>query len=345
VSSHRHPLGAGTIVVLLLAASLAVVFASPQDAPPGQVPFAAWLDTLRADALSRGISQKTVDDALGNIAVLPVVVDRDRTQAELTLSIDQYLKRRLPKAFVKTARATVARERTLLKAVSARYGVPAPIIASIWGLESNFGRFSGVRPTIPALATLAYEGRRAAMFRDELFAALTILDRGDVTADRLKGSWAGALGQPQFMPSTFLKDAVDFDGDGRRDIWASTPDVLASIANYLKARGWVEGQRWGREVRLRGKAAERVAAAVPLRMTGPCRAVREMTETRPLSAWSRLGVTLASGARLPAGETTASLVRVDRRTFLVYANYEAILAYNCAHTYALSVVLLAEKIG
>jgi membrane-bound lytic murein transglycosylase B len=334
---------------VLLAVCLSALTAAPQDGvppAPGQTAsFGAWIDALRAEALSRGIGQKTVDEALGNVVTLPVVVDRDRTQAELTLSLDQYLKRRLPRTFVKTARTTVNRERALLNRVAARYGVPAPVVASIWGLESNFGRFSGVRPTVPALATLAFEGRRASMFREELFAALTILDRGEVAPDRLRGSWAGALGQPQFMPSTYLKEAVDFDGDGRRDIWASTPDVLASIANYLKSRGWVPGQRWGREVRLRGAVAERVAGAIPMRMVGPCRAVREMSVARPLTEWKRLGVTLPSGQALPAGETQASLVRVDRRTFLVYANYEAILAYNCAHTYALSVVLLAEKIG
>ncbi len=333
---------------MVVALCLAVVGATPQDGAPASSStpgFAAWLEVLRADALARGISRQTLDEALREVAPLPVVVERDRTQAELTLTLDQYLKRRLPQTFVKTARKTVTRERALLRKVAAHYGVPPSIVASIWGLESNFGRFSGVRPTVPALATLAFEGRRAEMFREELFAALTILDRGEVSADRLKGSWAGALGQPQFMPSTFLKDAVDFDGDGRRDIWASTPDVLASIANYLKSRGWVEGQRWGREVRSRGAVAERVASAVPLRMEGACRAVREMTVTRPLSDWRRLGVTLAGGGALPAGETPASLVRVDRRAFLVYANYEAILAYNCAHTYALSVVMLAEKIG
>lgn len=311
-------------------------------APAGA--FDNWLNALRDEAVSRGITRQTVEAALGALERLPVVIERDRTQAELSLTLDQYLKRRLPARVVRTARQMAARHRTLLRKVERRYGVPGTIVTAVWGLESNFGRFTGTRPTIPALATLAYDGRRAAFFRDELFAALTIVDRGEIAADALKGSWAGAMGQPQFMPSNYLKDAVDFDGDGRRDIWASTADVLASIANYLGTRGWTTGQRWGREVKVSDRAAGRIAATVPLRLTGPCQAVRDMTEPRPLPAWTSLGVTLTGGRPLPASSIEASLVRTDRRTFLVYANYEALLAYNCAHTYALSVALLADRI-
>ena len=233
--------------------------------------------------------------------------------------------------------------RAELQRASARFGVPRSVIVAIWGLESNFGRFQGVRPTVSTLATLAYDGRRT-LFRDELFAALRIIDSGDVAPDALKGSWAGAMGQSQFMPSSYLKWAVDGDGDGRRDIWTSLPDVFASIASYLKEHGWERDQRWGREVRLTEQAAAR-AAAVPLRLTGACQAERDMTEARPLAEWRSLGVTLRSGARLPASDLPASLVRVDTRSFLVYGNYESLLAYNCAHRYALSIGILADRIG
>ena len=309
------------------------------------VPFEEWLAALRAEALARGISQRTVDAALGAVERLPVVVERDRTQAELTLTLDQYLKRRLPARVVRSAREAAARHRAQLRRATAQYGVPGSVVVAIWGLESNFGRFQGVRPTIATLATLAYDGRRQTLFRDELFSALRILDSGEVEPAALKGSWAGAMGQTQFMPSSYLAFAVDADGNGRRDIWASIPDIFGSIANYLSEHGWVRDLRWGREVRMTDTTAARVAAAVPLRLTGPCRAERDMSEARPLSAWRELGVTLKNGSALPASEIPASLVRVDTRSFLVYANYESLLAYNCAHTYALSVAALSDRIG
>jgi membrane-bound lytic murein transglycosylase B len=312
---------------------------------PAPVPFEEWLAALRSEALAKGISQSTVDTALGSVERLPVVVERDRTQAELTLTLDQYLKRRLPPRAVRTAREMASKHRAELRRVSSQYGVPGSVIVAVWGLESNFGRFQGVRPTISALATLAYDGRRQTFFRDELFAALHILDSGDVAPEALKGSWAGAMGQTQFMPSSYLKWAVDGDGDGRRDIWTSLPDVFASVASYLKEHGWTQDQRWGREVRITDKAAARVAAAVPMRLTGACQAARDLTEARPLADWRALGVTQRSGALLPASEMQASLVRIDTRTFLVYGNYEVLLTYNCAHTYALSIGILADRIG
>ncbi len=308
------------------------------------VRFEEWLAAVRAEALAKGISQGTVDAALGSVERLPVVVERDRTQAEVTLTLDQYVARRVPPRAVRNARTMASTHRAELQRATARFGVPRSVIVAIWGLESNFGRFQGTRPTVAALATLAYDGRRT-LFRDELFAALRIIDSGDVAPDALKGSWAGAMGQSQFMPSSYLKWAVDGDGDGRRDIWTSLPDVFASIASYLKEHGWVSDQRWGREVRLTDQVAARVAAAVPLRLTGGCQAERDMTEARPLAEWRKLGVTLRSGARLPASDLPASLVRVDTRSFLVYASYGSLLAYNCAHRYALSIGILADRIG
>jgi len=311
----------------------------------GQPSFEEWLTALRAEAISRNISPRTVEQALGSVEPLPVVVERDRTQAERVMTLDTYLKRRLTPRLVRDAKTVAKQNKTLVRKASAAYGVPGPVMVAIWGLESNFGRFTGTRPVVAALATLAYDTRRAAYFREEIFSALRILDSGDVPVSGLVGSWAGAMGQVQFMPSSYLRWAVDFDGDRRRDIWASRPDVLASIGNYLKEHGWVEGQRWGREVKIAAASAARVGASVPLRMTGGCSAVREMSEPRPLREWAALGVRLKNGSALPAGDMAASLVRVDTHAFLVYANYEALLAYNCAHTYALSVAMLADRIG
>jgi membrane-bound lytic murein transglycosylase B len=218
------------------------------------------------------------------------------------------------------------------------------VLVAVWGLESNFGRFSGVRPTIQALATLAWEGRRGDFFRAELMNALEILDRGYIGLDQLKGSWAGAMGQPQFMPSSYLKWAQDFDQDGDRDIWRSEPDVFASIANYLKEHGWSAERTWGREVRLPDGGMDSMRDTVGLRAEG-CRAEREMTNRLPLAKWHDLGVRTAAGGALPKVEVEASLLHSGKRAYLLYRNYEALLEYNCAHSYALAVALLADQIG
>jgi membrane-bound lytic murein transglycosylase B len=298
---------------------------------------------VRSEALTRGIRPEIVEAALADVAEpVEAILERDRTQAEFTLELDQYLKRRLTPSLVRTAQANLTKSRTLLTEIGRRYGVSPRILVAVWGLESNFGRFAGVRPTIPALATLAYDPRRATFFRSELFHALEILNRGDIELAKLKGSWAGALGQPQFMPSSYLRFAQDFDGDGRRDIWTSQPDVFASVAFYLREHGWSERMTWGREVVI-PKSARSAVASVPAREEG-CRAQRAMTVERPLTEWKRRGVRAAGGRPLPSGTTPASLVTAGTRYFLVYDNYEALLGYNCAHTYALSVALLADRL-
>lgn len=321
--------------VILLAAGVAASQAQPS--------FQDWLATLRTEALERGISEQTVSAALGSVEPLPVVIERDRKQAETTLTIDQYLRRRLTTRVVKTGRDMAVRHRTVLRRVSAEYGVPASVIVAIWGLESDFGRFTGTRPTIPALVTLAYDGRRS-LFREELFSALRIIDEDGFSVNDLKGSWAGAMGQPQFMPSSYLRYAVDYDKDGRRDIWTSLPDIFASTAHYLRANGWDTGVRWGREVSLTKAVVTRVGEAVPARGAGPCNAVRSLSEPRPVNEWRALGVKLPGGRALPVSDLPASLVRLDHRAYLVYRNYETLLAYNCAHPYALSVAMLADRI-
>lgn len=329
------------MVVLGFLAGLAA--AQEQVSPPDPA-FVTWLADLRKEALAIGISPETVERALTGIEPLPVVVERDRTQAELVLPLDQYLARRLTRKTINTAREMAARHKELLAKIGARYGVPSRFIVAVWGLESNFGQFTGVRPTIAALATLAYDQRRPAYFRSELFDALRILDRGDIDPAGMKGSWAGAMGQPQFMPSSYLKYAEDFDQDGRRDIWASPADVFASIANYLKAHGWVAAQTWGREVKVTKEAAARIQEMVTRRTSG-CDATRQLTEPLPLARWEEVGIRLPGNKPLPKADMTASLLRAGSRQFLVYGNYETILAYNCAHAYALSVALLADRIA
>jgi len=311
--------------------------------PPSDPAFAAWLDALRADAVAAGIKPATIDAAFATIVAQPVVLERDRSQAEFTLTLGQYVDRRLTPALLRLAREHARREQPLLARIERAQKVPKSILVSVWGLESNFGRFAGVRPTVPVLATLAYDGRRATLFRGELLNALRILDRGDIELERLKGSWAGAMGQPQFLPSSYLKYAQDFDGDGRRDIWTSLPDVLASIANYMASNGWVNGESWGRRVKLPPDFDAKLGARAPLRTEG-CRAVRQLTEPMLLSEWRAVGVRTAKGTPLPKAALAASLLRVDQETFLVYRNYETLLTYNCAHSYAIAVGLLADRL-
>jgi membrane-bound lytic murein transglycosylase B len=331
------------ILALLISAALAQEPAPVAPVPPPLPPFDVWLAELRVEAEAQGIRQEILDRAFADIEPVPQVLERDRTQTEFVLDLDAYLKRRLTRDTVRTAQQMYNKHRDVLARVGKHYGVSPRIIVAVWGLESNFGRFAGVRPTIPALATLAYDPRRGAMFRRELLNALEILNRGDIELERLRGSWAGALGQPQFMPSSYLAYAQDFDGDGRRDIWTSLPDVFASIAYFLQRHGWEDAWTWGREVRLPAGSRARFTS-LPRRDAG-CRARRIMTLPEPLSTWTRRGVRTLGDAPLPAAAIDASLVQTGTRAFLLYGNYEALLGYNCAHTYALSVGLLADRLS
>jgi peptidoglycan lytic transglycosylase B len=333
---------AATIVL-----SLQTIVAAQDPAPIAPVPalpppFGVWLAEVRAEAESRGIRPEILDRALAGLAPVAQILERDRSQAEFTLDLDTYLKRRLTVSTVRTARAMYERHRKLAERIGKTYGVDPRLLISVWGLESNFGRFAGVRPTVPTLATLAYDPRRGAMFRTELFNALEILNRGDIELEQLKGSWAGALGQPQFMPSSYLRYAQDFDGDGRRDIWTSQADVFASIAFYLQQHNWKSGVTWGREVIVPAGIGGQLDE-LPRRAEG-CRARRAMTLQQPLEAWRTLGLRTVAKEPLPRAALSASLIRDGKRAFLVYDNYEALLDYNCAHTYALSVGLLADRL-
>ena len=329
--------------IFLIVAALLCFQTFPQKAiaQDERSSFSDWLDDVRAEALARGIRQEVVEEALGQIDE-PLVesIERDREQPETVLSLEAYITSRVRASAVRTGRHMLQRHRALLERVSKTYGVPAPVIVALWGIESNFGRLTGTQPTVPVLTTLAWDPRRADFFRQELFSALDILNRGDIELKQMRGSWAGAMGQLQFMPSSYLEYAVDFDGDGRRDIWESPADIFASIANYLNKHGWVRGQRWGREVIVpRGRDI-----SVP-RRDGSCQATRDMSVALSLSEWQRLGVRLPRGRPLSQANFPASLFSDSSRSFLLYDNYDALLAYNCAHAYALSVALLADRIA
>jgi membrane-bound lytic murein transglycosylase B len=325
----------------MLAAQVVVPAPTPVEEPRPE--FATFVAQLKEQALAAGVSVATADAALANLEPLEIVVERDRSQAEVVLTIDQYVSRRLTRAFIRTAAAKKREHREALAAIAKKYGVSAGVLVAIWGMESNFGRFTGTRPTVQALATLAWEGRRRAFFTTEFINALQIIDKGYIELDQMKGSWAGAMGQTQFMPSSYLAHAQDYDGDGRRDIWNTLPDVFASIANYMVAYGWKDDQIWGREVKVPAGGATKLAASLGFRQSG-CRAERELTVAIPLAKWQSLGVRTAAGTALPKVDRAASLLRAGKRNYLVYSNYDSLLGYNCAHAYALAVGLLSDRL-
>ncbi|MEK7245145.1 MAG: lytic murein transglycosylase [Pseudomonadota bacterium] len=321
------PVGAFLVAMTLCAGTL------PGRAAETRPPFAEWLQGLRADARAAGIRDSTFERALAGIEPIPRVIELDRRQPEFTLTFREYMEKVVPPARVEKGRQRLGENRAMLDEISAKYGVQGRFLVAFWGVESDFGRLTGGFPVVAALATLAYDGRRSAYFRKELIFALEIIDRGHVTPERMVGSWAGAMGQTQFMPSSFRSFAVDHDGDGRIDLWNSRPDVFASAANYLKRSGWKGDETWGRAVNL--------PAGFDARLIGT-------GVVRTLAEWSALGLTRADGNALPARALKASVVRAEGDkgpAFLVYDNYRAILKWNRSTFFAIAVGSLADRIG
>ena len=295
-------------------------------------PFESWLAGLSAEARAKGVGAETVRIALNGLRPNPRVLELDRRQPERTLTWAEYRARVVAEPRIAQGRRAVADNRELLRAIEARFGVPAAVMCAIWGIESNYGATLGGFPVIQSLATLAYDGRRATFFRGELLNALRILDQGHIGLAQMTGSWAGAMGQPQFMPSSFLAYAVDFDGDGRRDIWQSRADTLASIGNYLARAQWRAGEGWGFAVRL---------------PTGFDATLADGRSLRPLAAWSALGVRRRDGSALPATSGQAAIVApdgLDGEAFALFANAQAIRRYNNSTYYVLAVGLLSDLI-
>jgi membrane-bound lytic murein transglycosylase B len=326
----------------------------PEASAPAAAPefteegFAKFLAGVRTDASNAGISTATLDSALGGIKFLPRVIELDRRQPEFTLTFDQYVSRTVSVQRVKAARAHYQENKALLDAVAKHYGVQARFIVAFWGIETNFGQSTGGFSVVPALASLAYEGRRAEYFREELMNALKIIDRGDVTAANMKGSWAGAMGQSQFMPSTFLNYAVDWDRDGRRDIWTSRGDVFASAANYLRESGWNENETWGRRVTLPAGFEAKLPGLARPPSDSRCRALQRLTTDKPLREWQAMGVRRADGGDLPNQNVMAALALPegpDGPALLVYGNFRATLKWNCSISFASAVGTLADQIA
>ncbi|WP_278387649.1 lytic murein transglycosylase [Pseudomonas oryzihabitans] len=348
---------AGTLVTLLTAALAACAQtqttpsaapsspSSSKPAPAANAPasaaeampqpdesFEQWRSRFRTLALGRGISAATFDQAFAGVQPDPAVIAADRSQPEFTKPVWEYLESAVSPLRVRNGKSLLIQQAGLLAALEARYGIEPARLVAFWGMESNYGNNMGNKSVIRSLATLAYEGRRPDFAQDQLIAALGILQHGDVTADRMIGSWAGAMGQTQFIPTTYDQYAVDFDGDGRRDIWGSTADALASTANYLKASGWQDGKPWGYEVRVPANFDYSLA---------------DMGVRKSLAEWNALGIQ-GLGLPQPAAQPSDSaslLLPAGHRgpAFLVFNNFRTILKYNNSSSYALGVALLSER--
>ena len=292
--------------------------------------FARWVAGFRASARAADIGEATLHLAFDNVRLVPRVIASDRAQPEFTRPVWNYLDNALSPQRVTRGQDKLLELRPVVDAIAVRYGVPAEVLVAIWGMESNYGSFVGDIPTIDALATLGFEGRREAWARGQLLAALKILQSGDIERAQMIGSWAGAMGQTQFLPSNFLAYAVDADGDDRRDIWGSVPDVMASTANFLVSVGWQAGQPLGLEVRL-PPGFDHVRADLEVRQVS--------------TQWAAEGVQSMDGTPLPAMENASLLLPAGARgpAFLVGANFRTILRYNNATSYALAVGLLAQQ--
>jgi membrane-bound lytic murein transglycosylase B len=296
--------------------------------------FSVWLQQVRQEALAQGISKKTVRAALPN-SLKPVekIIRLDRTQPEGTKTFHQYFQDTITSRRIDDGRARYLGNKSLLSKVGADYGVDPQYVVALWGIETNFGRNTGGYDLVTALATLAWDGRRSDYFRQELMKALKILDNGDVPLKDMKGSWAGAMGQTQFMPSSFFKFAQDYNKDGKRDIWKDKADVFASAANYLSQSGWKKGEPWGRRVKL---------------PDGFNRALIGLDTMRSLSFWHEQGVRMPQGESVPfEGAYQASLIQPDGHgtaAFLVYNNFRVIMKWNKSTYFATSVGLLADRI-
>ena len=297
--------------------------------------FEAWLDTLRQDAAAAGISDATITEALSNVELREKVVKYDRNQPEFKLTYDRYMRNVVPASRVEKGKRLWEENKVLLDEISAKYGVQPRYIVALWGIESSFGKHTGGFSVINALATMAYDGRRATFFRKELLAALKIIDEGHIAYPDMKGSWAGAMGQCQFMPSSFLAYAQDWDGDGKQDIWQNKADIFASIAHYLQQAGWRDDLTWGRQVEL------------PQGFANAAELVESKTR-KTMEEWRAMGITNPDGSPLPTRNLSSRLVMPDGDegpAFLVYANFDATLRWNRSNYFALAVGALSDAMA
>jgi lytic murein transglycosylase len=295
--------------------------------------FAAWLDQFRQEARGSGISNATIAAALGGMTLDPGIIQRDRRQGFFAQTFTAFAGKLITPNRIQNGHAKLKQHRDLLARIEQQWGVPGPVIVAFWGLESDFGSMMGNLPVLRSLATLAYDCRRPELFRGELMEALRIIDRGDLRPEQMIGSWAGELGQTQFLPAHYMQHAVDFDGDGRRDLLQSVPDVLASTANFLTFLGWQRGQPWLEEVRLTRELPWQEA---------------DLAIQHPVEKWAGWGVKRVGGQPLAAGAPAASLLLPMGRhgpAFLAYPNFQVYLKWNQSLNYSITAAHLADRLG
>jgi len=334
------------IFVFLLA--VALCGADAADAP--DVEFTAWLSAFRARAMAAGVGERTLARELSGLRYNPRVVELDHAQPDRTSAVrpdlSVYLSAHLNTARIARGQHKFAALGPTIARIEARYGVPGPVLVAIWGMETDYGASAGHFDLVRSLATLAYEGRRRELFEHELIAALGLIDKGNVTRAALVGSWAGATGQPQFLPSSYARLAVDGDGDGKADIWSNEADTLASIANYLKLNGWRTDARWGMPVVVPAGLERWRVRTITVAPSCP-RPLAEHSRWLTIAQWRTLGLVDAGGRGWPVNSTLATLIEPDgpgREAYLTFGGYRALLAYNCSNFYALSVGLLSERL-
>ncbi|MDC5821177.1 lytic murein transglycosylase [Vibrio europaeus] len=299
-----------------------------------EVSFEQYVEGLKQEARTNGISEQIINQAFDNVTHKPRAVKADKNQPEKKLTLDEYIPRAVPDWKVKQAKALYKEHHAELSRIGEEYGVQPRFIVALWGVESNFGKFTGNYRVIDALSTLAYDGRREAFFRKETMAALQILQEGHISVSDFKGSWAGAMGQCQFMPSSFLSYAADGSGDGKKDIWNTEADVFASAANYLSQSGWNDKFTWGRQVKL--------PQGFDMDLEG-----RIEGKEKTLAEWNQLGITRYDGSSLPQVDVDAWLTAPDNtngRVYLVYNNYNVLMKWNRSYYFALAVSHLADRI-
>jgi membrane-bound lytic murein transglycosylase B len=304
-----------------------------------QPDFETWKTELRSEALDKGISAATFDSAFDGVAPIPRIIELDRKQPERTITFDHYRDRiAVTDTRVARGRRMLAENRELLERIGGQFGVQPRFIVALWGLETNYGTITGGFPVISALATLAYDTRRPDFFRRELLLALQIIEEGHIAPAEMKGSWAGAMGQAQFMPSSFMRYAHDHDGDGHKDIWGTRADVFASAANYLSTVGWRDDLTWGRKVTLPAGFDMSMASA----------SARGPFTKKTLPEWQALGVCRADGSELPTRAVEGAIVLPDGEggeAYMIYANYYALLDWNRSLFFATSIGLLSDRIA
>jgi len=332
------------LAVILLSASLSTSVLAEEKT---QADFDVYVAALKKEAIEKGYDQALIDQAFATAKFKKKVISADKNQPEVKETLETYLPKRVPQWKIDRARKLYKEHQDVLEKVAKEYGVQARFIVALWGLESNFGKIQGGHSVIASLVTLAFDGRRETMYKNQLWAALDILKEGHITLDKFKGSWAGAMGQTQFMPTSFNSYAVDYNGDGRKDIWTTEEDAFASIANYLKQEGWNDDLTWGRQVKL----PEGFDNANILKRGTKTRSQwleYWKNSERSLADWQALGVRKMDGSDLPNVDVTAAMVMPDDtngRMYLAYDNYKALMHWNRSYYFATSVGYLSDRIG